>query len=50
MMTTPEAQRSATRGHVFLHRTRTVLFLAGALAVTYAAITLLHAKLYQEAA
>jgi sortase A len=35
---------------VLLHRTGTLLFLAGALAVSYVAITLIHAKLYQEAA
>jgi len=50
MMTTPEAQMTAARGRTFLHRTRTLLFLTGAFAVAYVAMTLLHAKFYQEAA
>ena len=50
MIATTETQRSATLGRVFLRRTRTLLFLSGALAVSYVAITLIHAKLYQEAA
>ena len=50
MMTTPEAQRSATHGGLFLRRTRSLLILSGALAISYVALTLLHAKLYQEAA
>jgi LPXTG-site transpeptidase (sortase) family protein len=35
---------------LFLRCTRGLLFLSGALAVSYVALTLLHAKLYQEAA
>ena len=50
MTTTPETQRSAPRGCLFLRCTRGLLFLSGALAVSYVALTLLHAKLYQEAA
>jgi sortase A len=50
MMTTPEAQMTAARGRTFLRRTRTLLFLTGAFAVAYVAMTLLHAKFYQEAA
>jgi len=40
----------ATRGRLFLRWTRWFLFIAGALAVSYVALTLLHARLYQEAA
>jgi sortase A len=35
---------------MFLRWTRSFLFITGALAVSYVALTLLHAKLYQEAA
>jgi sortase A len=35
---------------VFLRRTGTLLFLAGAIAIAYVATTLLHAKLHQDAA
>lgn len=38
------------RGRLFLRWTRRFLFITGALAVSYVALTLLHAKLYQEAA
>jgi len=38
------------RGRLFLRWTRWFLFIAGALAVSYVALTLLHAKLYQKAA
>jgi len=38
------------RGRMFLRWTRSFLFITGALAVSYVALTLLHAKLYQEAA
>jgi sortase A len=38
------------RGSVFLRWVRGLLFLIGALAVTYVAFALLHAKIYQEAA
>src|ERR1035441_7725397 len=50
MMTTPETQRSATHGGLFLRCTRRLLFLSGALAISYVALTLLYAKLYQKAA
>ena len=38
------------RGSLFLRWMRRFLFIAGALAVSYVALTLLHAKIYQEAA
>jgi sortase A len=38
------------RGHQFLRWTRYFLFLTGAIAVSYVALALLHAKLYQRAA
>jgi sortase A len=38
------------RGRLFLRWTRSFLFITGALAVSYVALTLLQAKLYQEAA
>jgi sortase A len=44
---TPE---SGSRGRSFLRWVRTLLFIAGALAIFYVVLTLLHAKLYQEAA
>ena len=50
MMNTTESQGSAGYVRMFLRSTRTLLFLAGGLAVTYVAMTLLHARLYQEAA
>ena len=50
MMTTSETQSSATRGGLFIRCARSLLFLAGALAISYVALTLLHAKLYQNAA
>jgi sortase A len=50
MMTTTGTQRSATHGGLFLRRTRSLLFLTGAIAICYVGLTLLHAKLYQEAA
>jgi len=49
-MTTPEAPRSATRGCVFLRCMRGLLFITGAIAISYVALTLIHAKLYQKAA
>ncbi len=42
-------QRFETRGHLFLQWMQRVLFVAGALAVAYVALTLLYAKFYQEA-
>jgi len=50
MMTTPKTQRSGARGRLFLLQTQRLLFVAGALAVSFVALTLLHAKLYQESA
>jgi sortase A len=50
MMTTSEAQKSVTYGGLFLRCTRMLLFLSGALAISYVGVTLLHAKLYQKAA
>jgi sortase A len=50
MMTTPETQRSEVNSGLFLRCTRSLLFLTGALAISYVALSLLHAKLYQEAA
>jgi sortase A len=50
MTTTPETQRLATHGGMFLRRTGMLLVLAGTLAISYVAVTLLHAKLYQKAA
>ncbi len=49
-MTTPGTQKSATQSSIFLRCTRSLLFLTGALAISYVALTLLHARLYQEAA
>ena len=48
-MTKPEMRGSASHGDFFLCSTR-LLFLTGALAISYVALTLLHAKHYQEAA
>jgi len=50
MMFTPETQRSPTHGGLLIRCTRMFLFLTGALAISYVALTLLHGKLYQEAA
>jgi sortase A len=50
MMTTLETQRPVPRGRLFLRCTRGLLFLTGALAISYVALTLLHARLYQKAA
>ena len=50
MVETAEMQRVAMRGRRFLRWTRTLLFLTGALAVSYVTLTLLHSKLYQQAA
>ena len=49
-MTTPETRSPATHSGLLLRCTRGFLFLAGALAISYVALTLLHARLYQEAA
>src|SRR5208282_3550945 len=45
-----EQQRFATRSRLFLRWTRRFFFVTGALAVSYVALTLLHARFYQEAA
>ena len=50
MMRVSEPQEFAIRGSLFLRWMRRFLFIAGALAVSYVALTLLHAKIYQEAA
>jgi sortase A len=49
-MNATEKQCLAMRGRRFLHWTRKLLLFTGVLAVSYVALTLLHAKLYQEAA
>ena len=50
MIPATEQQRLVTRGRLFLLWMRRLLFIAGALAVSYVVLTLLHAKLYQEVA
>jgi len=50
MTTAIEMHRFTTRGRLFFRWTQRLLFIAGALAVSYVALTLLHARLYQEAA
>jgi sortase A len=50
MVPATEQQRFARRGQVFLRWTRRLLFISGGLAVSYVALTLLDAKLYQNAA
>jgi sortase A len=50
MMTVTAKQVIAIRGCLFLRWTRRLLFLTGALAISYVALTLLHAKLFQDAA
>jgi sortase A len=50
MIPATEQQRLVTRGRLFLLWMRRLLFIAGALAVFYVVLTLLQAKLYQEAA
>lgn len=45
-----EQQGFATRVRLFLRWTRRFFFLTGALAVSYVALTLFHARFYQEAA
>jgi sortase A len=45
-----EPQGFAMRSRLFLRWTRTFFFLTGALAVSYVALTLLHARFYQEVA
>jgi sortase A len=50
MIRAMEPRGVATRGRSFLRWVRTLLFIAGALAIFYVVLTLLHAKLYQEAA
>jgi sortase A len=50
MMRVTERQEFAMRGSLFLRWMRRLLFIAGALAISYVALTLLHAKIYQESA
>jgi len=50
MIPATEPPRHAIRGRLFLRWTRTFLFIAGAFAVCYVALTLLQARLYQRAA
>jgi len=50
MITAPDGQEFTMRGSSFLRWTRSFLFITGAIALSYLALTLFHAKLYQEAA
>ena len=50
MIPATEQKGLATRGRPFLGWTRRFLFIAGALAILYVAVTVLHARFYQEAA
>jgi sortase A len=50
MIPVTEQQGFAARRHLFLCWTRRFFFITGALAVSYVALTLLHAKYYQESA
>jgi sortase A len=50
MMRTTEPESFAMRGRQFLRWTRRLFFVIGSLAVAYVALTLLHARFYQEAA
>lgn len=50
MMPATERHWFEARGHLVLRWTRNLIFLTGALAVSYVALMLLHAKLYQRAA
>ena len=50
MIRATEQQWFAERGQLFLRWMRSLLFITGALAVCYVALTLLHARLYQAAA
>src|SRR5271165_1085518 len=50
MIPATEQQEFTNRGRRFLRWTRSFFFVAGALAVSYVALTLLHGKLYQQAA
>jgi sortase A len=50
MIPATDRRRQATRSRLFLGWMRWFLFIAGALAVSYVALTLLRAKLYQKAA
>jgi sortase A len=45
-----ERQNSPTRSYLLLHWTRNVLFLLGALAISYVGLMSLHARNYQEVA
>ena len=50
MMTETEQEWFAMRGRLFLRWMRRFLIVTGALAVSYVALTMLYAKVYQEAA
>jgi len=50
MITVSEGRESTMRRSAFLRWTRGFLFITGALALSYVALTLLQAKLYQESA
>lgn len=50
MMITAKPRLPATRFRIFLRCTQRLFLTTGALAVCYVALTLVHAKLYQEAA
>jgi sortase A len=50
MMPATERKGFATRSRLFLGWARRFLFIAGALAISYVAFTLLHARFYQEVA
>jgi sortase A len=50
MITAPEEHELTMRCSSFLRWTRSFLFFTGALALSYVALTLFHAKLFQETA
>ena len=50
MMPVTEQRAYATRGRIILRWMQRFFFLTGILAVSYVALTLLHARLYQKAA
>ncbi|MGA9670450.1 MAG: class D sortase [Terracidiphilus sp.] len=50
MIPASEQQWLEARGNLFLQWMRNFLFVIGALAISYVALTLIHARLYQETA
>jgi sortase A len=50
MIPATDRQGFAVRGRLFIRWTRRLLFIAGGLAVSYVALTLLYARLYQQEA